>query len=816
MTYIDPDILDLMGVSNTALRVGALAATAVAAAAAASTLIPSVLDRLMPPPTQDRLGDYLLYDRMVNPSLIAMSDGRYCSVLDITGAELTLCKDDDHEALYERRKHLLDDLQKYPAVEQINVFQIKERSPIRQSANHRNRFLREVAEQWNTNFEHTYRLRHIMVVFLKAPNDEEAIDRMANATRFITDMLDDYGCRIMAEDPDAPENGPLAAIASVLSPVTKPAPLSTGWEDSLSHLLTADRVSFREEKKGLIRFENGMKRKYAIIVNIRDCGEKTMESVIKDVLGLDGEITVYHSIHPLNSAKETITLARQGKAAPFMNLSFNAGGEYREVSTMVEGTVSGNRASLLRYSMHVIVYGESEKECLEIESQVNSILARTGGTPVRERVTAQAVWFSMFQYDRFWPRMYRLLSSNVAANLYLQRVNTGMHKSDWIAEPLTYFRSMYGAAYGMQLHANEERQAPGHCVMIGPTGKGKTTFISFLAGQAMRIPELRVFFFDRHHGLKVFTECVGGRYVTFDGDQAGANMNPLHLPESAANKQFLVRFLKRLAQVDTSAAESEIMRAIDLVYGGDLAKSERRLSDIHSLAFSAHGGVRAKLDRWVKEGAYASYFNADEDSLDLRQNRMVSFDMTNILKEDSQIATPVMDYIIHRLRMLSSETGDPALIFIDETEPMLQNKEFAKDFVRVGLQEGRKARQAYVLAFQRVEAIKAAGMSEMIRGQCKTAFFFRNPTALEDDFKEWDLNSAEIAFIQNKEFQNFPYAVLVKKYDTGESAIIDCDMKSLGRYFNAYQSGNTDQRALAAAKERHGDHWLDHYLDMPR
>lgn len=68
--------------------------------------------------------------------------------------------------------------------------------------------------------------------------------------------------------------------------------------------------------------------------------------------------------------------------------------------------------------------------------------------------------------------------------------------------------------------------------------------------------------------------------------------------------------------------------------------------------------------------------------------------------------------------MLSKETGDPALIFIDETEPMLANRDFAMNFVEVGLQGGRKARQAYFLAFQRPDAIKQASMSELIRGQC--------------------------------------------------------------------------------------------------
>lgn len=815
MPYIDPDLLEIMGVGGTALRAAAMIAGVGAAAAAAALVIPSVLDQIIPPPNQDRLADYLLFDSMANPSLIRMTDGRYCSVLDFAGAELTLSKEDTHESLFLRRKHVLDDLQKYPAVEQINVFQIKERSRVSQESNHRNAFLKAVSEKWNTNFVHSYRLRHIMLVFVKASNDEDAGEKMDAATRFILDMLKDYKCRMLTEDPAEPESGPLAAIASVVSPVTRPTPLGMSWSDSLSYLLTADKVSFREERKGLISFENGVTKKYATIVNIRDCGEKTMESVVKDILGIEGELTVYHGIQPLNSARQTIKLAREAKAAPMMRFSFSAAEEYREVSVMVEGSISGKKASLLNYAMHVVIYGDSEKECMQIESQVIAILARTGGTPVRERVGAQAVWFSQFQHDRIWPRMYRMLSDNIAANLYLQRVNTGMKKSDWIGEPLSYFRSMYGAAYGMQLHANSERQAPGHCVMIGPTGKGKTTFISFLAGQAMRIPELRVFFFDRHHGLKVFTECVGGKYVTFDGEETNTGMNPLHLPETPKNKQFLVRFIKRLANVSSPSAEAEIMRAIDLVYRGDLPKAERSLAAIHSLAFAAHGEVRAKIDRWTR-GAYASFFNADEDSLDLRTNRMVSFDMTNILREDSQIATPVMEYIIHRLQMLSQETGDPALIFIDETEPMLQNPEFAKQFVRTGLQEGRKARQAYILAFQRVEAIKATGMSEMIRGQCKTAFFFRNPTAMPEDFAEWDLNTAEIEFIQNKDFQNYPYAVLVKKYDTGESAIVDLDMKSLGRYFNGFQSGNTDQRAMRKAQADFGENWLEHYLDMPR
>lgn len=64
--------------------------------------------------------------------------------------------------------------------------------------------------------------------------------------------------------------------------------------------------------------------------------------------------------------------------------------------------------------------------------------------------------------------------------------------------------------------------------------------------------------------------------------------------------------------------------------------------------------------------------------------------MTTVLKEAPTISTLVMDSITHRLRMLSKETGDPALIFIDETEPMLANKDFAMNFVKSGCRRAEK------------------------------------------------------------------------------------------------------------------------------
>ena len=76
----------------------------------------------------------------------------------------------------------------------------------------------------------------------------------------------------------------------------------------------------------------------------------------------------------------------------------------------------------------------------------------------------------------------------------------------------------------------------------------------------------------------------------------------------------------------------------------------------------------------------------------------MAFDFTHIFEDDT-LAPAVISYIMHRIQSETGETGVPALIMIDETAPMLKNQMF-KDYFEIGLQEGRKKRQAYLCAFQ--------------------------------------------------------------------------------------------------------------------
>lgn len=93
----------------------------------------------------------------------------------------------------------------------------------------------------------------------------------------------------------------------------------------------------------------------------------------------------------------------------------------------------------------------------------------------------------------------------------------------------------------------------------------------------------------------------------------------------------------------------------------------------------------------------------------------------------------------------------------------------------------------------------------MIRQQCQTVFFFRNRNSQASDYATWGLSEAEIDFVIGKDYREFPYAVLVKKYSTGESAILNIDFRILGQYMKIFNSGALAVREMREARDKYGD-----------
>jgi type IV secretion system protein VirB4 len=167
---------------------------------------------------------------------------------------------------------------------------------------------------------------------------------------------------------------------------------------------------------------------------------------------------------------------------------------------------------------------------------------------------------------------------------------------------------------------------------------------------------------------------------------------------------------------------------------------------------------------------------------------------------------------MHRIQATIGEANAPAFIFIDETEPMLRNPQFRTYYLTM-LQEYRKRGAAVISAFQRPEAIAQTGMSEAIRGQCQTMFFFPNPQAKPEDYADWSLTDSEWAYVKGDLpiSRRLKRSVLVKRA-SGESVVLDTDLSPLGPYIRIFASGRESVAFASELQRRFGDDWVDHYV----
>lgn len=765
---------------------------------------------ILPQPYESRVADFLPFNKLMSDGItIRCYNGAFARVFKVEGADLSFVTEEKNLSMLEARKSWIDGMSDLQVV--CRVITLRDRIPLEEDkGDFNNQLLEQISATWKSNLDRVYSNGHYIV--LSVPDRPDALKDLNYASQSLLATLNDYGVKPMYETEDSPANeSPLSIFSRICSPISKPEPKVRGAEGyQLNELLTADHIHFTGEQ-GIIRFFSGDKEMYAISMGIRTSGDYMDESMIATLLSIDCELTLLHNIKPIFKPHARALLMQQQRMAQITSFSPDVINQYAEALSAIEESDADYQA-LTEYAMTIIIKGESIEEIDFGESEVQRICRLFSVTPVREGWVTQATFFNQFPTYETYPRTYRYLSRVVATAVSFDKPSEGFSKSDWGPGAISIFRTTSGSAYRFQFHVSDEDSAVAHCCIIGPTGQGKTTLLTFLAGQAMRHGDLRVFFFDRHRGAEIFTRAIGGAYIGFDGDEKNVSMNPFDCTDNPTNRAFLRRWMKAITMVDDALSEKEIGRAVTTAFDY-LRPEERMMKNLYKSCFSPIGNMRRELFRWINPEQYGNIFNADTDSLDLRQKRFMAFDFTHIF-EDETLAPAVISYIMHRIQSETGETGVPSLIMIDETAPMLKHPMF-RDYFMIGLQEGRKKRQAYLCAFQQPNIIDTLGVGEVIRGQCQTVIFFRNPQATPEDYANWNLTQREIDFIFGKSYRDFPYAILLSRPATGESVILDVDLSGLGPYLKLYNSGRKNVLLVEELIKEYGeDNFVTKYLNI--
>ncbi|OPZ77793.1 MAG: Type IV secretion system protein virB4 [Alphaproteobacteria bacterium ADurb.Bin438] len=779
----------------------------ISAAAFTSLMITKIGEILLPRPKETRVADFLPFKKLREDGVtIECYDGTLVQVFKIKGIDATLVTPQQREMMLDSRKRFVDALAEVDVIGRIVT--IRELSKFNDNPTYVNPILGVIASTWYESQDRVYNNKHYLILSIKDhQNAAKDLEQAAQATQAILDIYDIT--RLNETKKNLPENSPFSLFARLCNPITKPTPkIGSAESEDLNSLLTTDYIHFTGDE-GLVRFFSGEKEKKCITIGIRASGDFVDEQMIADILSMDVELNVLHTFTPINKIKAMAMLMHQQRMAKMTTFSQSAVAEYDEALELVDSN-GQDFQTLAEYSLTIFIFGSSDKEIEFGQNEIERLTRLYGVSPVREGWATQASFFAQFPTYNIYPRTYLYMSLMIASSLCLEKAAEGLDKCDWGNGPIATFRTLSGTIYKWQFHVSEADNAVGHCCIIGPTGQGKTTLLAFLAGMAMRHHDLRVYFFDRHRGIEIFTKAINGAYITFDGDENSTTMNPFSCSDSKENRSFLRNWMKSITNCSDSMSEREIARAVTTAFDY-LKPEERTMKNLYKSCFSPSGFMRREMFRWVNDQQYGRIFNSQNDNLDLT-HRFMAFDFTRIF-EDETLAPAVISYIMHRIHNVSGSTGDPSLIMIDETAPMLKHPMFRDGFI-TGLQEGRKKRQAYLCAFQQPNIIDTLGVGEAIRGQCQSVIFFRNPQGMESDYENWNLTPREKDFIFGRSYKDLKYAILLSRPVNNESVIIDVDLGALGPLLKLYSSGRKHVLLAESLSREFGQSaWIAKYLE---
>lgn len=415
--------------------------------------------------------------------------------------------------------------------------------------------------------------------------------------------------------------------------------------------------------------------------------------------------------------------------------------------------VMGDHHFSLQLMTPVIHEGGQEREFARLKTLndhvalARGLLADTGMLVAREDLALEAAFWAQLPGNfPFRPRKSPITSRNFAAMAPFHNYPVGRAAGNHWGEALTLLVTGAGSPYHFSLHASDpnesdggSRKDTGHTLICGPTGSGKTVFVGFLISMLARRETTQVIF-DKDRGLEILVRALGGEYFPLkNGVPTG--FNPLQLPVTAPNVEFLKIWLRELSAVQfeggarflTVREQADLDQALHGALALDAA--ERRLSRlVEFLDPTDPEGLHARLARWCEGcgGDYAWVFDNRSDTLSVRLagRSVVGFDVTEFL-DHAQTRASITLYLFHLVRQMLD--GRRLVCWMDEFWRLVADPAF-ESFAKDGPKTWRKLNAVMCLATQSPSDVLQSPISRTLVEQTPTKVFFPNADANYEEY----------------------------------------------------------------------------------
>ena len=765
--------------------------------------VPVLTRKIFPKFGYAKYSNYLPFGTVFNDNSMQLTDGSLIRVYRVAGLQTSMQDDATKEKFLDLRAQLFNQIRDPNVV--LRFYMVRDAADENTNYEFDQPTLQRIYDKWRGQGLKIFLNNYYIVLSVGGTDARAKLNQYGN---YIESILAAYKPQVLKNDS---ADNMARFFGRILSPISKPVPKRA--DNNIAKLTTVDDVEFLRD--GIVRYVSGGNQSFAACVSFKISPDYLDEEFFDTVSTIQTEMICMNGFHIMGAADVESTI-RQKRSTADEEKAQSTETQISEAQVAMDENLSGNQ-SLVDYYPLFVLFGASREELQKYVDEFKKIAAQFGISPVVETFAAKVSWFAQIPGFDVFPRSFKLLSRAAAISIPMSTQPRGVENSDWGPGPLVVFPTAQGTPYQFQFHVSDKPAAVGHTLTIGPTGGGKTTLFSFLIAQSLRHPKLKAFFFDRNKGAEIFTLSVGGKYITMQGKEKNSDpmaqsfltrLNPLKMPDTATNRAFLRRWFAIISGQSDAASADEIARAVSVNFDY-LSDKDRLLKNLWESCFSSSGNMRSALKKWVDPLQYGDMFNEASDTLDLH-SRLTTFDFTDIL-QDEVLSPAVISYILHRINNITVSGGNPSLIMIDETAPMLENKMFRDNFI-TGLQEGRKNRQAYMVAFQRANVLDKLGVGDVVRGQAQTVMFFRNPAADASDYAHWNLNPLEMAFIQGKAYPNLKRAVLLSRPVNGESVILNTELGGLGNLLRLFESGRSSVLLAEELYKMYGNNFVNEYL----
>ncbi|UNU44475.1 conjugal transfer protein TrbE [Sphingopyxis sp. YF1] len=410
--------------------------------------------------------------------------------------------------------------------------------------------------------------------------------------------------------------------------------------------------------------------------------------------------------------------------------------------------LGADEAGIAYVTATITVWDRDPGQAAEKLRLVEKVIQSRDFTCTAESVNALEAWFGSLPGHVYANvRQPPVSTLNLAHLIPLSAVWAGAERDEHFGDaPLLYGKTEGSTPFRLSLHVGDV----GHCLVVGPTGAGKSVLLALMAMQFRRYERNQIFAFDYGGSIRAAALGMGGDWqdlggALHDGGSEGSvALQPLARIDEAAERAWAAEWLAALlggegVAVDPSAKE-HIWSALTSLATAPVA--ERTLTGLAVLLQSQD--LKLALSPYLVGGPWGRLLDAEAEHLG--SARVQALETEGLVGASS--AATVLSYLFHRIE--GRLDGSPTLIIIDEGWLVLDSPAFAAQ-LREWLKTLRKKNASVIFATQSLADIESSPIAPAIIESCPTRIFLPNERAAEPQiarvYERFGLNDRQIEIL---------------------------------------------------------------------